>query len=191
MKKALVFLANGFEEIEAVTAIDYLRRAGADVAVAATGTSSTTVTGAHKVAVVADCTLDSYLPSTNGALPDVVVVPGGMPGASNIASCQEAIDLIKNMGKQKRLIAAICAAPAVVLPETGVLLGYQWTCYPGMKNQAGGYASTEKDDVPFVTDRNLITGRGPGAAEEFAMEIVRVLFGNDMFMKIRTGACQR
>lgn len=191
MKKVLVFLAEGFEEIEAVTSIDYLRRAGAEVTVAATGTTNKTVMGAHKVAFVADTTLDSYLAEVGQTLPDAVVVPGGMPGASNIAACTEAIDLITRMNKADKLIAAICAAPAVVLPETGALVGHLWTCYPGMKDRAGILGSMAKEDVAFITDRNLITGRGPGAAEEFAMEIVRVLFGRDVYLKVRNGACQR
>jgi len=191
MKKVLVFLADGFEEIEAVTAIDYLRRAGADVVVAATGTASRMVTGAHKLAVTADMMLDDYLAAAKGVLPDAVVVPGGMPGAANISRCKKALELIQAVGENDSLVAAICAAPAVVLPATGVLAGHKWTCYPGMKAKAGPYAITYTDGPAFVADGNLVTGRGPGAAEQFAMEVVRVLFGNEAAAEIKTGACQR
>jgi 4-methyl-5(b-hydroxyethyl)-thiazole monophosphate biosynthesis len=198
MKKMLVFLADGFEEIEAVTTIDYLRRAGAEVVVAATGSvfSSKTaanpvVTGAHSLRVVADMTLDSYLLDAAETLPDAVFAPGGMPGASNIASCGKALDLIRKMNQANKLVTAICAAPALVLSAAGVLEGRKWTCYPGMKDDAGPYAKTHKDGPAFITDDNLVTGRGPGAAEQFAMEVVRVLFGDSAAAKIKKGACQR
>ena len=191
MKKVVVFLADGFEEIEALTPVDYLRRAGAEVVLVATGNSSRMVTGAHKIVVSADMTLDSYIASDKGPLPDAVVVPGGMPGASNIASCRTAVQLISEMNEQKRLVAAICAAPAVVLPATGALKGRKWTCYPGMSSQAGAFESTHKDGVPFITDGNLVTGRGPGAAEQFAMEIVRLLYGVEVAAKLKTTSCQR
>lgn len=191
MKKVLVFLADGFEEIEALTPVDYLRRAGAEVVLVATGTASCMVTGAHKIVISADMALDSYIASAKGALPDAVVVPGGMPGASNIASCRTAIQLIREMNEQKRLVAAICAAPAVVLPSTGALKGRKWTCYPGMSSKAGAFESTHEDGVPYITDGNLVTGRGPGAAEQFSMEIVRLLYGEEVSANVSVTSCQR
>lgn len=198
MKKVLVFLADGFEEIEAVTAIDYLRRAGATVVIAATGTqfeaktvTTPVVTGAHKICFVADQTLTSFVAQMKDSLPDAVVVPGGMPGAANIAACKEATSLISELVRSKKIVAAICAAPAVVLSQTEALAGHTWTCYPGMADRAEPYKRSYKDGPAFVSDGTLITGRGPGAAEQFAMEVVRVLFGESTAVQIKAGACQR
>lgn len=189
MKQIVVFLADGFEEIEALSPVDYLRRAGAEVITAATGKTAVEVNGAHGIKVLADTTLDEYL---NGmeSLPDAVVCPGGMPGAANIAACSKAVELIRRMNESGRLVAAICAAPAIVLPATGSLEGKEWTCYPGMQSNAGEFVSLYKNEV-FVTDKNLVTGRGPGAAEQFAMELVRILCGTDAAHKIKEGSCQR
>lgn len=189
MKQIVVFLADGFEEIEALSPVDYLRRAGAEVITAATGKTGVEVNGAHGIKVIADTTLDEYL---NGmkSLPDAVVCPGGMPGAANIAACSKAVELIRRMNESAHLVAAICASPAIVLPVTGALEGKEWTCYPGMQSNAAEFVSSYRDEV-FVTDGNLVTSRGPGAAEQFAMELVRILCGEDSALKVKTGSCQR
>ncbi len=189
MKQIVVFLADGFEEIEALSPVDYLRRAGAEVITAATGKTTREVNGAHGITVLADTTLDEYL-SGMESLPDAVVCPGGMPGAANIASCGKAIELIRSMNENGRLVAAICASPAIVLPATGSLEGKKWTCYPGMQANAAEFVSSYSDEV-FVTDGNLVTSRGPGAAEQFAMELVRILCGQETAIKVKTGSCQR
>ena len=184
MKKVLVFLADGFEEIEALTPVDYLRRAGAEVTVAATGKAQRQTEGAHGISVTADITLDAWLDANAGAFPDAVVVPGGMPGASNIASCSKALSIINAMQKEEKLVCAICASPAIVLSKTDALNGKKWTCYPGMQDNAKAQLSGYTDKA-FVKDGNLITGRGPGAAEEFSMEIVRELFGDETVQRIK------
>ena len=189
MKKVLVLLADGFEEIEALTPVDYLRRAGAEVTVAATGKTLRTVDGAHGITVTADITLDSWLDQCS-ELPDAVVVPGGMPGASNIADTKKALELIDAMVSQKKLVCAICASPAVVLSKTKALNGRKWTCYPGMEDIAADFLNMHSDDA-FVKDGTLITGRGPGAAEQFSMEIVRTMFGDDVYSKIKKASVQR
>ncbi len=189
MKNVLVLLADGFEEIEALTPVDYLRRAGAEVTVAATGKTLRTVDGAHGITVTADITLDSWLDQCS-SLPDAVVVPGGMPGASNIAAAKKALELIDAMVSENRLVCAICASPAVVLSKTKALKGKKWTCYPGMQEQAGEYVNMHTDEA-FVKDGTLITGRGPGAAEQFSMEIVRTMFGEEVFAKIKKASVQR
>ena len=135
MAKVVVFLAPGFEEIEAISPIDYLRRAGVEVVTAAIpvdGKSDLLVQGAHKIAVQADTTLDDFMANCQD-LPDGVFVPGGMPGAANVGACELAVDFIKKMFGQKKLVSAICAAPVVVLGKSGVLAGKNYTCYPGMK----------------------------------------------------------
>ena len=204
MAKAVVFLAEGFEEIEAISPIDYLRRAGVEVVTAAipvNGKSDPLVMGSHKIPVKADMTFDEYIASADG-LPDAVVAPGGMPGAANIGACELAVDLIKKMFEQKKLVSAICAAPVVVLGKTGVLAGKNYTCYPGTKkfeDYCGGKEKADQltaganlvPDKPFVVDQNLITGRGPGAAEEFAMAIVEYLCGAETAAKIKTASVQR
>ena len=208
MKKVAVFIARGFEEIEAETVVDYLRRAEVDVTTIAipernTVESSPLVEGSHAIAVVTDMQLNAYLYSLKDSLPDAVYCPGGMPGAGNIGACDPAIDLLKKMNDAGKMIAAICAAPVVVLAKTGILAGKKYTCYPGMEeglvNYCGSHAKMQElmkgssliRNVPFVHDGNLLTGRGPGTAEQFAMEFVRTLCGEETARRIGTGACQR
>ena len=190
MKKTVLLLANGFEEIEALSPADYLRRAGAEVIIAATGTSSRNVEGAHKILVTADMTLDTYF-STEKELPDAVVIPGGMPGAKNISECTKAMEFINQMFKAKKLVAAICASPAVVLGKTEILNGKNWTCYPEMEKSLSTEIQKNHKIQPVVTDENLITGRGPGTAEQFSMEIVRILFSEETKAKIMEASVQR
>ena len=191
MKNVLVFIADGSEEIEALSPIDYLRRAGLSVSVVSVGTASRTVTMAHKVSVNADITLESYLSSAADSLPDAVVVPGGMPGAANIAASRSAVALLEACCRAGKLVCAICAAPALVLSKTSALEGKSWTCYPGMEGNAAAFSAGHREGVPFVHDGNVITGRGPGAAEEFSMEIVKTLCGQEAFDTIRKGALLR
>lgn len=190
MKKAVVFLANGFEEVEALTPVDYLRRSGVEVITVATGTSSRTVEGARKIPVIADMTLETYVSST-AELPDAVIVPGGMPGTVNVSNCTQALMLIDRMLEEDRLVCAICAAPALVLSKTKALDGKKWTCYPGMESESNGKEITHIADVPFVTDGTLVTSRGAGTAEQFAMEIVRLLCGEETRAKTATATIQR
>lgn len=194
MKTVVVLFADGFEEIEALSPVDYLRRAGCQVEMLAVGQNETLVRGAHEIRVAADLSLNTYmaqLKNSEKSLPDAIVIPGGIPGAPNIAASAEANELIKMMLKNEKLIGCICASPAVVLPSAGVLDGRKWTCYPGMQEQAGEKYLSSHEDKPFVHDKNLITGRGPGAAEEFSMEIVRTLCGEETAAKIKKGAVQR
>ncbi|MBP5438093.1 MAG: DJ-1/PfpI family protein [Treponema sp.] len=187
MKKAVVFIADGTEEIEVITPVDYLRRAAVQVTLVSVS-QSRTVTAAHGVSINADMTLESYL-SAGEELPDAVVVPGGA-GTKNIAACRTAVDFVTQMDKAGKLVCAICAAPGLVLPLTGALKGKAWTCYPGCEENAGEFVKTRRDEA-FVHDANLITGRGPGAAEQFSMEIVRTLTGDAIFTKIKEGSMQR
>lgn len=190
MKDILVFLANGFEEVEALTPVDYLRRAGIKVTTVATATQARTVEGGHSIPVIADMTLETYL-SACSELPDAVFVPGGSLGSENISKCTQALSLIDKMNAEGKLVAAICAAPAVVLSKTKVLDGKKWTCYPGMEAESNGHESTHVKDVPFVTDGNLVTSRGAGCAEQFAMELVRIMCGDEMSKKIHDATIQR
>lgn len=191
MKNVVVFIADGSEEVETLTPVDYLRRAGLDVTLVSVGTESRTVTCSHKVCVTADITLEAYLSSCGDTLPDAVIVPGGMPGTKNIAACASAISFINAMDAENKLVCAICAAPALVLSKTTALKDKKWTCFTDMESNAGEFQKNFIAGKPFVHDANVITGRGAGTAEEFAMEIVKTLAGEETWQRIKTSTLQR
>jgi 4-methyl-5(b-hydroxyethyl)-thiazole monophosphate biosynthesis len=176
-KRVLEFIAEGFEDVEAVTPADYLRRAGVEVVLAAVG-ASTTVKSSRGLFLVADTTLAEL--ASRGALDptgwDGLVIPGGMPGASNIAGSVTAVTFLKDMHRAGKLIAAICASPAVVLAPLGLLSGKRFTCFPGMEKNVSG-AIWKEDRV--VVDGQLITSRSAGTAGEWAYEIIHRLMGQD------------
>jgi 4-methyl-5(b-hydroxyethyl)-thiazole monophosphate biosynthesis len=180
-KNAILLLAEGFEEVEAITPIDYLRRAGITVTVAAIG-KDLSVKGARDVTVTANATLHDLV-HTGKASPgslDAVVVPGGMPGAANIAASKEATTLISEMATAGKLVCAICASPAIVLAPLGLLSGKKFTCYPGMEEKVQSSASAKAaiwTDGHVVIDDNIITSRGAGTAGEFAIAIIKQLLG--------------
>jgi 4-methyl-5(b-hydroxyethyl)-thiazole monophosphate biosynthesis len=163
-KKALVFLADGFEEVEAVTPIDYLRRAGIEVTTVSIS-GNKTVKGSHGIPVAADALL-AELPAASW---DALVLPGGMPGASNLAASAETGALLKAQAEAGRLVAAICASPAVVLAPLALIKGRHFTCYPGMEAQVSG-AQWSEDKV--VIDGNILTSRGAGTAGLFAAAVI-------------------
>ena len=167
MKRAYVFLADGFEEVEAVAPIDYLRRAGADVSVV--GVTGLLVTSARQLAVTCDLDLVEV---QEADLPDLVVLPGGMKGSRNLAASRPLKALVTRMMGEGRLVGAICAAPAVALGAWGLLEGRKWTCYPGEEEALGVRVS----DARVVVDNNLITSRAAGTAGEFALALVEALF---------------
>jgi 4-methyl-5(b-hydroxyethyl)-thiazole monophosphate biosynthesis len=176
-KRVLEFIAEGFEDVEAVTPADYLRRAGLEVVLAAVG-ANTVVKSSRGLTLVADTTLAEL--ASKGALDasawDGLVIPGGMPGASNIAGSVTAVTFLKDMHHAGKLIAAICASPAVVLAPLGILSGKRFTCFPGMeKNVSGAIWKEER----VVVDGNLITSRSAGTAGEWAYEIITKLMGSD------------
>jgi 4-methyl-5(b-hydroxyethyl)-thiazole monophosphate biosynthesis len=172
-KRALVFLADGFEEVEAVTPIDYLRRAGIEVTTASIGSggSCDPVLGAHRVGITADTTLEklSGQGKADAADWDAVVLPGGGAGSENLAASAVVGSFVKAMAEEGKLVCAICAAPAVVLAPLGLLKGRRFTCYPGMEDRVSG-AQWTADRV--VIDGSLITSRGAGTAGEFAAAII-------------------
>ena len=175
-KKAIVLLAEGFEEIEAMTPIDYLRRAGIEVTVVAIG-GNLTVKGARGVSVNADMSLREI----ETASFDAVVIPGGMPGAANLAASKETGALIAEAAAAGKLVCAICASPAVVLAPLGLLSGKKFTCYPGMEEKItdGKWA-----DGSVIIDGNIITSRGAGTAGVFAIAIIEFLLGEGEGKKI-------
>jgi len=174
-KKAVVLLADGFEEVEAATPIDYLRRAGAEVTVA--GVGGREAKGSRGLAVRADGLVSDAV----GKDWDAVVVPGGMPGAANIAANADCAALLRSAAASGKIVAAICAAPAVVLAPLGLLSGRRFTCYPGMEKDVSGARWSEER---VVVDGDLVTSRGAGTAGEWALEIVAKLYGQETAAKI-------
>ena len=170
-KKALVIFADGFEEIEAVAPVDILRRAGVEVTVA--GLASLEQTSARGVRVICDSLLEDTIVRAGEF--DALVLPGGGRGAENLADSAVVRELVLRMHGEGKIIAAICAAPAVVLVRTGILSGKKATCYPGMQVHFG--ADTLYLDEQVVEDGNIITGRGAGAAAVFSLAIVGRLCG--------------
>jgi 4-methyl-5(b-hydroxyethyl)-thiazole monophosphate biosynthesis len=180
MKKIALLLAEGFEEVEAVTPADFLSRAGVKVFV--TGVTGKSVQGSHGIRITADMTV----PELPGDI-DGVVIPGGMPGAANVASSDPAITLIKKLHREGKLVAAICAAPAVVLEKAGVLTGKKATCYPGFEKE---FTRTTFSSERVVVDGNIVTSRAPGTAAEFALTLVEILAGKKAAEKIYDATLQ-
>jgi 4-methyl-5(b-hydroxyethyl)-thiazole monophosphate biosynthesis len=167
MAKVLVPLADGCEELEAVTIIDLLRRAGIEVVTA--GLKPGIVTASRGVQLVPDVALDVALQDEY----DMVALPGGMPGASNLKNDVRIIELLKKMASAGQYTAAICAAP-MVLAEAGVLNGKRATCYPGFLD---GLPDVRVGEGAVVQDGRVLTSRGPGTAMDFALMLVEVLSG--------------
>ncbi|GHV36063.1 DJ-1 family protein [Spirochaetia bacterium] len=189
-KKVIVLLAEGFEEVEAITPIDYLRRAGLEVTTAAVG-ASRTVTGSHGIPVTADAVLPDLVKAGKAAASawDAVLIPGGMPGAANLAASTETGALLKEMAAAAgKIVAAICASPAVVLAPLGILAGRRFTCYPGMEEKVSG-ARWSDDKVVIDSDSaggSIITSRGAGTAAAFAIAVIGKLVGEAEGKKIAT-----
>lgn len=177
-KKAILILAEGFEEIEAVTVIDVLRRAGVDLK--SVGLSGKTVTGSHGLEVRADLVLAEYDGSA-----DCVILPGGMPGSKHLNQSREVAELIRKMNQQGKLLGAICAAPALALAPAGVLEGKKATCYPGFESNFS--KSIQFSENAVVVDGNIVTSRGPGTALEFALELVQKLVSAAKAEELRKG----
>jgi len=169
MAKVLVPLADGCEELEAVTIIDLLRRAGIEVGSA--GLNPGVVKASRGVQLVPDLTLDSALQDEY----DMVVLPGGMPGAAHLKSDPRILRLLKDMAAAGKYTAAICAAP-MVLAEAGVLEGRQATSYPGFLDALPGVTVSA---AAVVQDGKVLTSRGPGTAMDFALALIETLAGAD------------
>ena len=167
MKRVLVPLAEGFEELEAVTIIDMLRRAGIEVVVAAL--AGNPVHGSHGIALTADASLEDVSEQEF----DLIALLGGMPGAANLRDDRRVGAIIQRLYDSGRRVAAICAAP-MALAAAGVLKGRRATSFPGVLDPA---ADMTLVDEPVVVDGRVITSRGPGTALDFALELVAQLEG--------------
>lgn len=180
MGTAYVFFADGFEEMEALAAVDIMRRAGMPVQTV-TVTPSRTVTGAHGVPVVCDIALDECDFDTASLL----LLPGGLPGATTLNDCEPLREQILRFAAEGRAVAAICAAP-MVLGNLGVLQGRKATCYPGFDTYLQGAEYTGR---LAQVDGHFITGKGPGAAIEFALAVVNYFCGPEKVKELRQAMC--
>lgn len=177
MKKTGVFLADGLEEIEGLTVVDILRRAGVEV-VTISVSGKKEVSGAHQITVLADELFDQ----TDFEKLDGVVLPGGMPGTTNLMKHEGVKRILEQFAAEGKLIAAICAAPSV-LGQAGLLMGKRATCYPGFEEKlTGALVSAE----PVVQDENIITSRGMGTAISFALSLTAYFLGQEKADEIGT-----
>lgn len=186
MKGVYIFLANGFEEIEALATLDVLRRGGVDVKTVSV-LYDKFVTGSHKMTVVADMTYGEFkaevqLDGTDES--DVMIFPGGMPGTRNLAENGEIINFMRLHYAEGGVVAAICAAPGLVVSQLPSLQGKHFTCFDGFEDApvARGGIYEQK---PAVRDGNLITGRGAGCAVEFGLAILAHLKGEEAAAAVR------
>lgn len=175
--KVIVFLADGFEEVEALTVVDYLRRM--DIVVETVSiTEDKKVKGAHDIRVLADKNIgelkdiDSY---------DGVIIPGGLPGATNLRDNARVIEIVKEIDGKDKLVAAICAGP-IVFERAGIIKGKKITSYPGFEDDLkdGNHLGEN-----VVRDKNMITARGPALAVDFAIEIVDSLLGGSKVIELK------
>jgi protein deglycase len=174
--RILMPLAEGFEEIEAITVIDILRRADIDVVVA--GLNDGIIEGAHKVKVQPDTSLDEL----NLDEFDGLILPGGFPGYVNLEKDDRVITMVKQMNRAGKCVAAICCAPYLLM-KAGILQGKRATVSPSGKAKMAAYARYSEDRV--VVDGNLVTSQSPGTAMEFALKLVEVLSGVEKMRQIK------
>ncbi len=180
MSRAVVFLAEGFEEIEALVPVDILRRGGVEVTLS--GVRGKLITGAHGIRIEADEEIFDFKDYLDY---DAVVLPGGMPGSKNLSDSQEVNKLIVSMFNSNKIVGAICAAPAVVLGKLGILKGKTAVCYPGAEAYASDCVFA---DHTFFTDGNLITAQGAGYAADFGLELLKAMEGAAVAEKVGKAA---
>jgi protein deglycase len=177
MKKVLIHFANGFEEVEAITPVDVLRRAGCEV-VTVSVTGKKEVTSTRGLTVLAD----KLFAEADYEMADVILLPGGQPGSDNLNQHEGLRKQIRAFQDQGKIIAAICAAP-LVLGSAGVLKGKRATCYPGVESLLTGASCTGNE---VEVDGNLITGKGPGVAMKFSLTLVEKLVGKGKADELRS-----
>jgi len=172
----VVFFAPGFEEVEALTVVDVLRRAGQEVV--SVGVGGCQITGSHNISVVCDCEIGQMTPNLQL---EAIVLPGGMPGTTNLEKSTGVKTFIDYAFRNNLLICAICAAPSI-LGHMGLLAGRRAVCFPGFEKDLKGAAIATE---PVCTDGNLVTAKGMGCAIDFSIEIARMLVGDQDAIRLR------
>ena len=181
MKKVLVPIAPGFEEIETITVVDILRRAGARVIMA--GTVEGVLKGSRGIKIEPDALLETVIKDDF----ELICLPGGQPGTDNLKKDARIENLLKRMLKQDKLIAAICAAP-ILLKKANILKNQLITCHPSVQSE---FKTENYLFERVVVDGNLITSQSPGTAMEFALKLVEILFGSNRLKIINDGILAR
>ena len=195
MKKIFLFIADGFEEVEAVTPLDYLRRCGADLTLV--GVGAKVIRSSRGLTVTCDITLSELIGEGAEAKKNaerlaadtaLAILPGGLPNSRTLSENTELCFFIVETAKHGGLVAAICAAPALALGRWGLLEGKQFTCYPGMGTDL---PTQPVKDARVVQDGSIITACSAGAAEEFAFKLVELLCGGERVAELRAAVCAR
>ena len=176
MKKAVMLFANGYEEVEALMTVDLLKRAGVDIRLVSIN-DDMTVTGSHGISVA----MDTKLSRIQLKEEDAIIIPGGMPGTMNLGVDVAVTGALKQMNRDGKIVAAICAAPSV-LDKCGILEGKKATCYPGFEDKLTGAEIVNK---AVVTDGNVITSRGLGTSMEFGFELIKKLISEEKAEEVR------
>ena len=179
MKTSYIFLADGFEEVEALTCVDVLRRAGMPV-ITVSINEGPAATGAHGVTVMAD----SLFGDNDYSDAEWLVLPGGVPGAPNLAAHEALCEALRAHNSRGGKVAAICASPAVVLEPLGIIDDRDAVCYPGMEVLTG---CVKWGEAPVAVDGNVVTGNGPAAASLFALTLVEQSMGRDCAVQVAGG----
>lgn len=177
MAKVLIVISKGFEEIEAISVIDILRRAQISVTIAAVESIETA--GAHNVLIKADKMIDDIKSEDF----DMIVLPGGLPNAFTLAQNEKVQSLLKEFKEKEKFIGAICAAPFAL--DKAKVLNKKYTCYPSFEKKIDSSCYVEDETV--VTDGKIITSKGPATAMPFALELVKTLEGEEVYKNIKSG----
>ncbi|WP_419774382.1 DJ-1 family glyoxalase III [Halarcobacter sp.] len=175
MSKIVIPISNGFEEIEAISIIDICRRANIEVVIA--GVEALETIGAHNIKVTADCKIEDVKEDDF----DLIVLPGGLPNAFTLADNEHVQKLLKEFKASDKYIAAICAAPYAL--HKAEVLNKNYTCYPSFEQKIVPENYITNQNV--VKDENVITSRGPATAMEFALEIVKLIKGDEIYEELR------
>lgn len=175
-KKVLVPLATGFETIEALSVVDVFRRAGVRVDLAAVGASKEVVSS-HEVVVIADTLLEDCRDREY----DLIVLPGGIPGAQNLQESETLKKLLIKQNQEQKLYGAICASPAVVLEHHGLLQDKEATCHPMFLDQL---SSDKRGADGVVIDQNCVTSKGAGTSVDFSLELLEMLCGKEKRLEV-------
>lgn len=173
MSHVITILADGFEEIEAVSFIDLLRRA--DIKVSILGLESLEIRGSHGITIAAE-----EIVRADTEIHDGIILPGGLPGSTNLSNSDKVLSLVRKAYSRKLLCAAICAAPQV-FSKAGIIKGVKVSCYPGVESKLSG---AEISDLSVSVWENIITSRGVGTAIEFSLALIRYLVGEEAARKV-------